>query len=63
MQIPYTFLDVEVASELHDGWRDDHSTIVLAAMSDNHGVIPVIVVDDQAFGYSEAMAYLKGLKK
>ena len=63
MQIPYAFIDAEDVGELHDGWREDHAVLVLAALSYNSNVIPTIVVDDQVFGYAEAMAYLKGLKK
>ena len=63
MKIPYTFLDADESGKVHDGWREDHSVLALAALSFNNNAIPTIVVDSRVFGYSEAMAYLKGLKK
>jgi len=63
MQTPYAFIDAEDVGKLHDGWREDHTVLALAALSYNSNVIPTIVVDGQVFGYAEAMAYLKGLKQ
>jgi len=63
MKIPYTFLDADAAGDIHDGWREDHSILALAALNFSNNTIPTIVVDYHVFGYSEAMAYLKGLVK
>lgn len=63
LQLPYTFVDIEVAREVHEGWRSDDSVTALALHSMNNNVIPTIAIDNRTFTYSEAMKYLKACKK
>jgi len=62
MQIPYDFVDIEVAGTPSVGWRTDGSIDALAFFNLNNCAIPTIVIDREVFTYSAAMARLKGRK-
>lgn len=62
LKLPYSFVDIEKAREVHEGWRDDDSVTALALFSMNNNVIPTIAIDGRAFSYAEAMRFLKTQK-
>jgi len=60
MQIPYVFVNIDVATELHENWRSDGSVDAMAYFHLGNSMIPTIVIDKKPYSYTAAMAKLKG---
>jgi len=69
MGFEYTVEDLEKASEHHEGWRDDGTINLMAAMvlltptGDPKDALPKIRIGKEYFDYSGAMKELKRRKK
>ena len=62
MKIKYEYHDALVHSELHDGWRENHSVEFKAVYSHTE-TLPVLVIDGKGYSYNEAMKELKQRSK
>ncbi len=64
LNVPFTKVDIDKATEFHDGWQADNSVEVLATLCMQNRNLPVIKLDfgdgDVKFlSYPDAMALLK----
>jgi len=69
MGLTYTTKDLQEASEVHEGWREDGTINLMAAMllltptGDPADALPTIQINKEYFDYPQAMRELKRRKK
>ena len=63
MRVEYTKYDIEYFGALHEGWREDESTTVMAHHCLVNQQIPMLIVDGKAYNYTGAMKAIKGARK
>ena len=64
MGFAFEYREVSGMTELHEGWRKDESVELLAEccmMATDHVPLPVIQVDGEYLGYTQAMKRLKSV--
>ena len=63
MKVPYTKYDIDYFSDLHEGWREDQSTTVMAHHCLINQQIPMLIVNGKAYNYTGAMKAIKEARK
>jgi hypothetical protein len=62
MGFDYKFDYVDKYTVHHDGWREDGSIGILAALELNNGIVPIARIDNEYYNYAKAIKKLKEIK-